>query len=140
VRVVVDGSEVALSFWDTNGTEAFKAVTPFYLRDSEAVILVFDVTDPQTLQDLDGWVRLAVDSCRDVPLFVVANKIDLDAQVGREDARRFADAWEATVFEVSALRGDGVGELFAAVAAAVKDGIRPFELARSEEPETKCCW
>jgi Ras-related protein Rab-5C len=129
MRVALGESEVELSFWDTNGTEKYKSVTPFYLRDSNAILLVFDITELPSFKELVEWAKLASDSCPDAHLFVVANKIDLDAGrcVGREEAQEFAERLKAPIFEVSALTGNGIDKLFVAVAEKVRQ-CRPVDV------------
>jgi small GTP-binding protein len=125
--VKVGGSEVALSFWDTNGMEEYKSLAPFYLRGSEAIVLVFDITHRHTFTDLSGeqpgrgWADMARAVCPDARLFIVASKIDLKDQrlVEENEVQRLAETLRAQIFEVSALTGDGIDELFTALATEV---------------------
>lgn len=64
--------------WDTAGQERFKAMAPLFYRNASAAMLVFDVTEPGSFENVKKWVaelRRHVEAY--MILCVVANKIDL---------------------------------------------------------------
>jgi Ras-related protein Rab-6A len=44
-----------LQLWDTAGQERFKSLIPSYLKDSHLCILVYDISDPKSLENLPKW-------------------------------------------------------------------------------------
>ena len=76
--------------------------------------MVFDLTRPDTLDDLDKWYLDFKEKAGDVPLMLFGNKCDLtdsrkvDNKKGEAKARLFG----ATYFETSALDGTGVEDAF----------------------------
>ena len=48
-KLNVDQQSVHLSIWDTAGQERFHALGPIYYRDADAALLVYDITDGDTL-------------------------------------------------------------------------------------------
>ena len=42
--------------WDTAGQERFRTITTSYSRGAQGIILVYDVTDRQTLASIRNWV------------------------------------------------------------------------------------
>ena len=48
---------IRLEIWDTAGQERFKAITRSYLRGAEGILLVYDITDPPSFDDVKSWIR-----------------------------------------------------------------------------------
>eukprot|EP01133_Synstelium_polycarpum_P013076 gene13076-15382_t len=50
-----DGGTINIEIWDTAGQERYRALTPLYYRGSEIAILVYDVTQPNTFEQVKEW-------------------------------------------------------------------------------------
>ena len=75
----IGNNSVSLAIWDTAGQERFHALAPIYYRDSNAAILVFDITDKTSFQKVQHWVEeLRKIVGKDIVLIIAANKIDLE--------------------------------------------------------------
>ncbi|XP_060219994.1 ras-related protein Rab-26 isoform X5 [Meriones unguiculatus] len=76
----VDGMKVKLQIWDTAGQERFRSVTHAYYRDAHALLLLYDITNK------DSFDNIQVDSTQ-------------ERAVKREDgeklAKLFAGVWAA---------------------------------------------
>lgn len=78
---------VTLQIWDTAGQERFQSLGVAFYRGSDAAILVYDVTDPASLDHLERWQREFLDRIPPVPngppfpFLVVGNKIDKERRV-----------------------------------------------------------
>lgn len=46
-----------VSIWDTAGQERFHSLAPLYYRDADAALLVYDITDRDSLNRVRHWVR-----------------------------------------------------------------------------------
>ncbi|KAJ1353578.1 hypothetical protein KIN20_010231 [Parelaphostrongylus tenuis] len=46
---------VTLQIWDTAGQERFRCMVPMYMRNSAAAIIMYDVTNKQSFDDVDKW-------------------------------------------------------------------------------------
>eukprot|EP01084_Bolivina_argentea_P005850 11054_1 len=106
---------VSLAIWDTAGQERFHALAPIYYRDSNAAILVLDITDEKSFQKVQHWVEeLHKIVGKDIVLFIAANKIDLESkrQVNSNDIDEYAHSVNAQVIQTSAKSGKGVHVLF----------------------------
>jgi len=49
--------QVTLQIWDTAGQERFQSLGNSFYRGSDACLLVYDITDPHSLDNLDHWRR-----------------------------------------------------------------------------------
>ena len=111
---------INLSVWDTNGEKKFRGVTVFFLKDPNAVVIVYDITNKESFNNIQNeWLQLAKDKApKDALYFLVGNKADLEdqRQVSKEDGQNFADDNKMQFFEVSAKDGNKINELFEAIA------------------------
>lgn len=88
-----------------------------YIRNNEAYMLVYDVTDLESFEVLDGVCRLYARIPRQrpwrVPFFVVASKIDRwrgGWAVPYLKGDEFARSVGATFLSMSAINGEGTGD------------------------------
>ena len=109
-----------LTVWDVLGGLGFQGrYGDAYLASASGVLAVCDLTRPDTLDDLGLYLEHAA-AAGGVPAIVLANKIDLGAQVritGGE-LSRFCARYGASFLETSARTGQNVGVAFAKLAEA----------------------
>jgi small GTP-binding protein len=107
---------VKLSIWDMAGQEHFRAVRTGFYRGSLAAALVYDVTYPESLVHLERWREEITEILPDQQFVVAGNKIDLVQTRGYKKGVNFSDSISAHYLETSALSGEGVADLFTAMA------------------------
>jgi small GTP-binding protein len=113
---------VTFKIWDTAGQEKFHSLLPMYYRGAGAVVLVFDLTKPETMITLRRWVdELNENGPSGLVLVLCGNKSDLslDRRVGRTSAEAFAREIGAFYIESSARLGVNVDAIFQEVASQV---------------------
>ncbi|KAI3990932.1 hypothetical protein MKX01_026116 [Papaver californicum] len=121
--VELDGKTVKLQIWDTAGQERFRTITSSYYRGAHGIIIVYDVTDMESFNNVKKWLneidRYANDS---VCKLLVGNKCDLVDQkvVDTETAKAFADSLGIPFLETSAKEGSNVEQAFLTMAAEIK--------------------
>ncbi len=120
-KVELPDRTVKLSIWDMAGQERFAVVRAGFYRGSRAAVLVYDVTEPQSLVDLTRWREEVLTAVQEQPFLVIGNKIDLERVVPTEEGRAFAESIGAPYVETSALTGDGVPTLFETLANLALD-------------------
>ena len=72
----VQTTTVHLTLWDTAGAERYRSLMHSYLRDSHVIMVVYDVTNPQS--SIVRWLHL-VGQFKPNVVCVVGNKNDLTA-------------------------------------------------------------
>ena len=107
----------SLQIWDTAGQDTYRETTSFYCRDARAVLVVFDLTQRSSFDDLPGWISLLKEGCSVTPpIIIVGNKTDLACSGSRAveaaEAQEFATENGAEYFETSAYTGMGVDDAF----------------------------
>eukprot|EP01028_Stygiella_incarcerata_P006762 TRINITY_DN2749_c0_g1_i1.p1 TRINITY_DN2749_c0_g1~~TRINITY_DN2749_c0_g1_i1.p1 ORF type:complete len:226 (-),score=68.25 TRINITY_DN2749_c0_g1_i1:87-764(-) len=119
---------VRLQLWDTAGQERFRSLTPSYIRDSSVAVIVYDVTERSSCNNVMKWVEdVRSERGSDVMLFIVANKIDLQEKrkVTVEEGEELARKCGAQFMEVSALAGVNVKRLFHTIASSLPSSDKP---------------
>ena len=110
-------NDVQLNIWDTAGQEKYHSLGKHFYKDSYIVILVYDITNPESLNSLrNTWYPdLQKYGEQYTILAVVGNKCDLyetDQLADESKAKAFAKEIKATFMLTSAKTGDGIEKLF----------------------------
>src|SRR4030042_5962627 len=79
--VNLPSGQVKLSIWDLAGQERFAVMRPGFYKGGPSAPLVFDVTEPQTLEDLPRWREELLGVIPTVTSIVIANKVDLERKL-----------------------------------------------------------
>ncbi|XP_046425133.1 ras-related protein Rab-37 isoform X2 [Neodiprion pinetum] len=121
--VTVDGMRVKLQIWDTAGQERFRSVTHAYYRDAHALLLLYDVTNKTSFDNIRAWLgEIREYAHDDVVIMLLGNKSDCGAEraVRREDGERLSREYRVPFMETSAKTGLNVELAFTAVARELK--------------------
>lgn len=120
--VTVDGVKVKLQIWDTAGQERFRSVTHAYYRDAHALLLLYDVTNKTSFDNIRAWLGEIREYAQDdVVIMLLGNKADCNERVvRREDGERLAREYDVAFMETSAKTGLNVEVAFMAVARELK--------------------
>jgi small GTP-binding protein len=126
--VMAGRTEVTLFLWDTAGEERFRSVAPSFLRGAHGVVLVYDVSQPQTFSDVEIYLELFLDTVpldvsRELPVLLLGNKADLEPEVKAEAVAAWCQHNRiAHSFRVSAKTG---ADIEAAMGALVRALVAP---------------
>ena len=104
-----------LNLWDTAGQETYKSLTKIFLKKSNIVIFVYDITDLKSFKDLESWIQISDEMIENNFLCaIVGNKTDLymREQVNEEQARKYAESKGMQFQLVSAKENPKVFGLF----------------------------
>ena len=112
--IQINGYEVKLKIWDTAGEERFRNITNQYYKGADGIILVFDLTNFDTMNKIRDWYNQIKNntSSNDIGLVLVANKSDLKREVSNEECLNLSKELNIKLYETSALTGEGVNEIF----------------------------
>lgn len=113
--ITLDNERCRVQIWDTAGQERFRAVTSCYFRGAHGVILVYDVTQPQTFDNIQFHLsQVQQYTSENQPMIMVGNKCDLHHKraVPYEVAVRYAEDYGLPLVETSAKTLDNVEQVF----------------------------
>ncbi|XP_036194875.1 ras-related protein Rab-37 isoform X5 [Myotis myotis] len=91
--VTVDGVRVKLQIWDTAGQERFRSVTHAYYRDAQALLLLYDITNKSSFENIRAWLtEIHEYAQRDVVIMLLGNKADVSSErvIRSEDGETLA--------------------------------------------------
>lgn len=114
----IDGTEVTIMLWDTAGEERFRSVAPSLLRGANGLVLVYDLTQPNSFKDIDIYMEMFLDTCNvdptyTLPVLLLGNKCDLNRAVSVETVEEWKRKNKVVFsYEVSAKTGEKVEEAF----------------------------
>lgn len=78
----MDGHRIKLQIWDTAGEERFRSITSSFYRGAHGVVIVFDLTRPETLKNVPKWLAEVEKHIRlPVSQLMVGNKLDSPKRV-----------------------------------------------------------
>ena len=115
----VDDIVVRMQVWDTAGQERFRTITSAYYRNSDAIIICYDVSKRETFDHVIDWYNEVMKYGKtDVPVFLVGNKTDLPADVLEYDALKLAGDLKIKHYYSSSRTAEGVNVIFNDIAKA----------------------
>lgn len=119
--IKVGGVSCDIELWDTAGQEKFKSLATQYVRDTEGIIFVVDVTEEKSLEECVSWITYAREGTSCGNMFLFGNKTDLteERKVTPEQLVEFAHEFGFRVMEGSAKTGLNIADLFEEIAVVV---------------------
>jgi len=125
--VELDGKTIKLQIWDTAGQERFRTITSSYYRGAHGIIVVYDVTDVDSFNNVKQWLH-EIDryASENVNKLLVGNKSDLASKraVTYEQGKEFADSLGIEFIETSAKNATNVEKAFMAMSAQIKSKMK----------------
>lgn len=109
----IDNKHVKLQIWDTAGQEKFRAITNSYYRGAHGILLLFDLGNRSTFEQIASWVESIKDKAdADTFIYLVGNKCDLEREVSKEEAEDLALQYGMKYYEASAKENINVDKVF----------------------------
>ncbi|KAK9034646.1 hypothetical protein V6N11_050803 [Hibiscus sabdariffa] len=132
-----DGKTIKLQIWDTAGQERFRTITSSYYRGAHGIIIVYDVTDQESFNNVQQWLNeIGRYASENVNKLLVGNKCDLTSKkvVSYEAAQAFADELGIPFMETSAKNATNVEQAFMAMAADIKNRMASQPASNTARP------
>jgi small GTP-binding protein len=115
-----DNEKILLHLWDTAGQERFKSFVKLYFRDAKVAVFVFDLSNAQTLYNINNWITecsINMDVENLPIMFLVGNKHDLIDELNMpsgliNEINTYVKNHDMTYVETSAKTGYNMDELF----------------------------
>ncbi|XP_050875780.1 ras-related protein RABE1c [Lathyrus oleraceus] len=137
ITIEFDGKRIKLQTWDTAGQERFRTITTAYYRGAMDILLVYDVTDKASFNNIRNWIRNIEQHASDnVNKILVGNKADMDESkrvVPTSKGQALADEYGIKFFETSAKTNMNVEEVFFPIARDIKQRLADTD-SGSEPP------
>ena len=148
----IENKIVKLQIWDTGGQERFRSITSQFYRGGHGIIIVYDVTDIMSFQNVQHWLKeVERYTVNDPVKLLIGNKIDLVDQrnVSYESCKELADSANMDCIETSARDASNVHEAFTLITKTMIDksvfAKKPDSLnkvktkGKTSKIKNKCC-
>ena len=121
-----NGKEIKLIIWDTAGQERFHSIAISSVKNSQGIILVFDITNRKSFEDLNMWIDDINNATDKVSIILFGNKCDLqNRKISKEEAEKFAKKNNIPYIETSAKLKLNINEAFSIL---VNDAYKKYGL------------
>jgi len=130
--------KVKLQIWDTAGQEKYMSMNKSLFQRVQGIILMYDITNRETFERLQIWLNLIKQMTNEIPIILVGNKLDLEdsEEHGRiveyNEGDDFANENEIDFFEVSAVSGANIDNIFISIAEKVLNSLQSERLLSVE--------
>ena len=105
--------EISLLIYDLGGQTYWKKLRADFYNRTKGIVLVYDVSRPQTFSELEEWYKEAIENIgHPVPCIIIGNKCDLNNSISKELFDRTMSKLNFKHYLVSAKTGDSVLESF----------------------------
>lgn len=114
-NIVFNGIKVSLQIWDTAGQERYKVITKSFVKGTDGIIFMYDITQKESFINIKKWIEETEgENPGDVKKIIVGNKIDKeeDRQVTDEMKEKLSKEVDIDLIEVSAKKGIDVDKVF----------------------------
>ncbi len=121
---------VTAKIWDTAGQERFRTITHTFYKQAEGVLLVFDVTDRMSYENLHTWVNSIHEHADEkIIKYLIANKIDLteERKVTKEEGQKMANQYGMKYFEASAKSNINITESVESIVKEIYENVAQKE-------------
>ena len=83
---------ITMQIWDTCGLLDFCTCTPSLFKNTSLAIIVYDISNRVSFENLENWINLIELNCNNKPLFfVVGNKKGSERKVTTEEGKKFTE-------------------------------------------------
>lgn len=121
----IEKHNFTLQIWDCAGQERFRALTKLYYRGAEICILVFDLTNPKSLESIENyWIPTVKNEAGDSIKFVlVGNKFDLTSNIDYSIIWKLCNTYNIKFIETSATKNLYINNIFENVSQLINSKI-----------------
>ncbi|OGS48132.1 MAG: hypothetical protein A3K68_02885 [Euryarchaeota archaeon RBG_16_68_13] len=118
--------EVDMTIWDIMGEKGFRELLKeAYFHGAQGVLAVCDVTRAETVTELEDWIAAVVKVTGNIPVEILANKIDLKDEIAvtEDDIKKLASKHGAPFLFTSAKTGENVETAFTDLARLIGKNV-----------------
>jgi small GTP-binding protein len=119
---------VKLQLWDVVEEGRFKFLLPTYCKGSNGAIILYDITDSNSLKHVHEWIIIIREQAGDIPIILIGNKLDSEQsrEVPREEGIKIAESYNLSAFvEISTKTGENVEKKFTLLADIMINHLQP---------------
>lgn len=130
---------VRMQIWDLSGHERFRELIPSYIRDAQAVIVAYDVSNRDSFTHTTQWVKIVRDATTPKAIVLVGTKTDSTSgrTVSAFEGESKAKELGCLFVEATPTNARSVTRVFLSVAEAVQDEHRKSNALLQAQPTSE---
>ena len=132
INMELDDKIYKIQLWDTAGQEKFYSIIKTYFNNVAGCIVVFDITNINSFNNLDNWINdLELYNVHNsLPKILIGNKCDLKKNriVGYEKGLKFANSYNMKYLETSAKEFVNVDDILYYLVQNIREHINEGKL------------
>lgn len=109
--IEVKNKKIRIQIWDTAGQVQYKAITRNLFLKVMGAIIIYDITNEKSYNNLKSWVQLIREECGShMQIIIVGNKCDLDSErkINQDEVMNYAEEEKIEYIETSCKTGENV--------------------------------
>ena len=147
-NITIDNKVYKIQIFDTSGQEVYKSISRNYYLRVQGILLMFDLTNKYTFQNLENWIKEIYNIRDKVPLIIIGNKCDLEKQIEVNDdvVKKFGEKINASYYKTSAKNGKNIDKAIVNFVKQIidlditnKDKTYVLDGSSIINEEKKCC-
>ena len=114
-NIELQGKKIKLQIWDVGGEERFKFLIPTYCNGANAAMIVFDITNSKSLNQISELTQIVREKVSNIPIMLIGSKLDLKEvrELNREEGIEIANKYNLFCYsEISTKTGQNVEKSF----------------------------
>ena len=124
---------INLQIWDTAGQERYKVLSRNYYNNSDAFMIVYDITNLKSFESVTNWIeQIKENASENVKSILIGNKSDLEVKrkIKTEEGKNLANKININFYETSAQNGSNIEK---AISDLVKEVINDDNFVKEYE-------
>ena len=102
-----------IDYYDTAGQERYKSISLNAIKNTQGVILMYDITNKKSFDAITKWMKDIIEAKgQDFPIVLLGNKCDMEQerQVTKDEGEQLAQKYNLSFFETSNKTGKNIEE------------------------------
>ena len=113
-----------LYFWDIGGQVQSLFANEYYFVQAVGAMIVFNLNDLSSFQDIDFWLSKLKELSGDVPYILVGNKSDLERKIDKTLIEEEVNKLGVQYFETSAKLNENVDLAFESLSIQILNNLK----------------
>ncbi|MFX1376033.1 MAG: Rab family GTPase [Promethearchaeota archaeon] len=114
-KIDINGESINLQIWDFGGQDHFRPLLENYSVGARGALLLFDLTRPSSLDNIEQWVNICRGKNPGIPIIFLGTKLDLLNSISVDDdfAKYYLDIYDFFKYlKISSKTGENVNLAF----------------------------
>ena len=119
-----DLGQFKFSIWDMAGEERFRFILPEVCKGAKGIMLLFDVSNPESFNHLGDWIDVIRSSLGNIPILLIGAKSDLESKIPEKTVKDFLKEKKLSGYvKVSAKRNVNVDAAFRKITELIEKEV-----------------